>query len=75
MRQLVVGGDDGAVAGRVVLRSAGAAEDLEDVEDADVDESAPFGIVDLRALDDDAVGWEVDTPCQGGRATQHLKSY
>ena len=50
MRELVVRRDDRAVAERVELRPAGATEDLEDVEDAEVDEGAALRVVDLRPL-------------------------
>ena len=48
--QLVLGRDDGAVAGLVELRSAGAPENLHHVQNAQVDERAVLGIVDIRAL-------------------------
>ena len=73
MGELVVRGDDIAVAGLVELGSAGAPEDLEDVEYADVDEGAALGVVDLGALDDDGVGRQVHTPRQGGCAAQDLR--
>ena len=64
VREPVVGRDDGAVTRGVELRAAGATEDLEDVEDAEVDEGAAFRVVDLRSLDDDGVGREIHTPGQ-----------
>ena len=70
--ELVVRRDDGAVAGLVELRSAGATEDLEDVEDADVNEGAALGVVDLGALDDDGVSGQVHAPRQRRRAAQDL---
>lgn len=48
----------------LVLRATGATEDLEDVEDAQVDEGTLARVVDLRALDDDGIGGQVDTPCE-----------
>ena len=48
--QLVVGGDDGSLAVLVELRPAGTAEDLHDVQDAQVHQGAPLGVVDLGAL-------------------------
>ena len=72
VRELVVRGDDGAVARLVELGAAGAAEDLEDVEDADVDEGAALGVVDLGALDDDGVRRQVHAPRQRRRAAQDL---
>ena len=45
---------------------------LEDVEDADVDEGAALGVVDLGALDDDGVRGQVHAPRQRGRAAQDL---
>lgn len=72
VREPVVGRDDRAVAGGVELRPAGAAEDLEDVEDAEVDEGAALRVVDLRALDDDGVRGEVDAPGEGRGAHQDL---
>ena len=73
VRELVVRGDDGAVARPVELGAAGAAEDLEDVEDADVDEGAALGVVDLGALDDDGVRRQVHAPRQRRRAAQDLR--
>jgi hypothetical protein len=49
--ELVVGGDDDAVAGGVKLGATGAAKDLHHVEDAQVDERAVFGVVYLSSLD------------------------
>ena len=56
MGQLIVAGDDGSVAGLVKLRSTGSAEDLQDVENADVDKAAAFGIIDFGSLDEHSVG-------------------
>ena len=71
--ELVVRGDDGAVARLVELRAAGAPEDLEDVEDADVDEGAALRVVDLGPLYDDGVRRQVHAPRKGGRAAQDLR--
>jgi hypothetical protein len=45
------------MAGSVELRSSGAAKNLQNVQDAKVDKSAVFGVVDLRAFDDHGVSW------------------
>ena len=50
MGQLVVRGDDGAMAKRVKLRSAGTAKDLHHIQDAQVDKGASLGVVQLCAL-------------------------
>ena len=50
VRQLVLRGDDGAVAGPVELRSSGAAEYLHHVQHAQVHEGAVLGVVDVGAL-------------------------
>ena len=73
MREPVVGRDDGAVTRGVELRAAGATEDLEDVEDAEVDEGAAFRVVDLRSLDDDRVRGEVDAPGEGRSTNEDLE--
>lgn len=49
--ELVVGGDDGAFAVLVKLGAAGAAEDLHDVQDAEIHQGASLGVVDLSALE------------------------
>lgn len=36
-------------------------------------EGSLLGIIQLSALDDDSVGWQVDPPGQGGCAAQHLE--
>ena len=73
VREPVVGRDDGAVTRGVELRAAGATEDLEDVEDAEVDEGAAFRVVDLRSLDDDRVRGEVDAPGEGRGTNEDLE--
>lgn len=50
MAELVVGGDDGAFAVLVELGAAGAAEDLHDVQDAEIHQGASLGVVDLSSL-------------------------
>ena len=57
----------------VKLWSSCSAEDLQDIQDAQVHECAPLGVVDLGALDDDGVGRQVHTPGQSGSANQDLK--
>ena len=72
MGQLVVRGDDDPVTRSVKLGSASSAENLKDVQDSQVDERTPLGVVYFRALDDDPVGRKVDAPGQGGCADQYL---
>jgi len=48
--QLVVGGDDGALAVLVELGATGAPENLHDVQDAQIHQGAALGVVDLSAL-------------------------
>lgn len=50
MAELVVGGDDGAFAVLVKLGAAGSAEDLHDVQDAEIHQGASLGVVDLSSL-------------------------
>lgn len=50
MAQLVMAGDDGALAILVKLRTACTAKDLHDVQDAQVHQGAALGVVDLRPL-------------------------
>lgn len=57
----------------LVLRATGTTEDLEDVEDREVDESTLARVVHLRALDDNCVRREIDTPGERGRAAQDLQ--
>lgn len=70
--ELVVRGDERGLAERVVLRSTRAPEDLLDVEHAEVDKVTLVGVVELCALDDDGMGWEVDAPRQRRRTAQNL---
>ena len=69
---LVVRSDDDAFARGVVLRPAGASKDLHDVQDAEVDKRTALCIVQLRALDDDRVRGQVDTPRQRCGAHEHF---
>lgn len=48
--EFVVGGDDGAFAVLVKLGAASAAEDLHDIQDAEIHQGASLGIIDLSAL-------------------------
>ena len=48
--ELVVGGDDRTLPVRVVLRSTRTAKDLQDVENAQINEGTFLGIVDLSTL-------------------------
>lgn len=48
--QLVVAGDDGALAVLVELWAAGAAKDLHHIQDAQVHQGAALGVIDLSAL-------------------------
>mmetsp|Transcript_1476 Transcript_1476/g.4618 ORF Transcript_1476/g.4618 Transcript_1476/m.4618 type:complete len:419 (+) Transcript_1476:3107-4363(+) len=70
--QLAVAGDDDALALAVVLRAAGAAHHLADVQRAQLHPAALLGAVHLCALDDDRVRGQVHTPGERGRAHQHL---
>ena len=45
---------------------------LLNIENTQVDKGALLGVVDLRPLDDDGVGWEVNPPGKGSRADKHL---
>jgi hypothetical protein len=57
VRQFIVRCDDRSMTGSVELLSSGAAKNLQNVQDANVDKSAAFGVVDLRAFDDHSVSW------------------
>lgn len=57
----------------LVLRSTGTTEDLKDVQDAQIDESTLSAVVDLRSLDDDGVGGQVDTPGESGGTAEDLR--
>ena len=48
--ELIVGGDDRTLPVRVVLRSTRTAKDLQDVENAQINEGTFLGIVDLSTL-------------------------
>lgn len=50
MAQFVVGGDDGALAILVKLGTTCTAEDLHDVQDAQIHQGAALGVVNLSAL-------------------------
>ncbi len=65
-------GDDNSMTRGIVLRSARPPKYLQHVQDAYIDHASPFGVVQLRAFDNDRVGREVDAPSQRGRAAEHL---
>lgn len=50
MAEFVVGGDDGAFAVLVKLGAAGAAEDLHDIQDAEIHQGSPLSVIDLSTL-------------------------
>jgi len=45
---------------------------LHDIEGTELHPATFLGVVDLRALDNDCVRWQIHTPGQRGRRDQHL---
>lgn len=74
MIDLVVRGADVADTLILILRTSGSTKDLQDVEDAEVDEGTFAGIVHLRSLDHDGVRGQVDTPSERRSTAENLWS-
>jgi len=66
--QLLVSSHNERIARLVELGPTRAAKDLQDIEHAQVNERALLGVVQLGALYNDGVRWQVDTPGQRGCA-------
>jgi hypothetical protein len=56
----VVGDEDTFTFG-IVLRSTSTTQHLQDIERSKFAPSTFLRIVDLRAFDDDSMGWQIDT--------------